>query len=116
MQHYIYMYNSVSVIFPPTVPVSGPRRVPLLQINLDVLQARFTCIPATLVYYNAAQVAAAVTHSFHFNSVSAYSTPAPTALHGEGHLFHQRFYLHSKSYVHEKCACEFFSGGPPKAD
>lgn len=32
---------------------------------------------------------------------------APAALHLEGHPFHQLFYLHSKSYVHEKCATEF---------
>lgn len=33
---------------------------------------------------------------------------ASAALHLEGHLFHQLFYLHSKSYAHEKCATEFW--------
>lgn len=51
--------------------------VTLSEINLDVLEARFTCIQATVVYYNAAEVALAVTHSFLFCSASAYSTKPP---------------------------------------
>lgn len=47
--------------------------VPSPEINIGVLEARFTCIRATVVYYNAAEVAVAVTHSFLFYSVSAYS-------------------------------------------
>lgn len=49
----------------------------LSEINLDVLEAGFTCIWAPVVYYNAAEVALAVTHSFLFCSASAYSTKPP---------------------------------------
>lgn len=47
------------------------------RINLDVLEARFTCIEAPVVYYNAAEAAEAVTHSFLFRSASAYSAKHP---------------------------------------
>lgn len=55
----------------------SPYDATLSEVNLDVLEAGFTCIRAPVVYYNAAVVALAVTHSFLFCSASAYSTKPP---------------------------------------